>query len=117
MTLSYIKELAERVVSLERASGAATYTPAAQGMPMTDFNAYSPSSDFIGSETRKRAHSMADGGQGFASGAEQLQNYAKGYTPTMSSAQPDGTFYRGTFDPSQGMSGDISSLGVEPIDE
>lgn len=60
---------------------------------------------------------MTDGGHGFGSGAEQLQNYAKGYIPNMSSAPPDGTFYRSTFDPSQGMSGDISSLGAEPIDE
>lgn len=60
---------------------------------------------------------MADGSQGFGNGAEQLQNYAKGYTPNMSSAQPDGTFYRGAFDPSQGLTGDASILGVEPIDE
>ena len=60
---------------------------------------------------------MAEGSQGLGGGAEQLQNYAKGYTPSMSSAAQDGAFYRGTFDPSQGMSGDIGSLGNEPIDE
>ena len=60
---------------------------------------------------------MAEGSQGLESGAEQLQNFAKGYTPSMSSVVQDGTFYRGTFDPSQGMSGDIGSLGGEPIDE
>lgn len=114
---SYIKELAERVVSLERASGTLPYTHAAGGMPMADFNAYSPSNEFMGSEPRKRTHSMADGSQGFGSAAEQLQTYAKGYTPNMSSTAPEGPFFRGAFDPSQSMGGDISSLGGEPIDE
>ena len=104
-------------MSLERASGAVPYTPTAHGITTTDFNAYSPSPDFLESETRKRTHSMADGSQGFGSGAEQLQSYAKGYTPNMSSAASDSAFYRGAFDPSQGMSGDIGSLGSEPIDE
>ncbi len=113
---SYIKELAERVVSLERASSTNNYTPSAHGLPIADFNAYSPSPDFMGPESRKRTHSMVDGSQGFGQAAEQLQSFAKGYTPSMGTGQ-DGTFYRGGYDPSQSLTTDIGSLGGEPIDE
>ena len=113
---SYIKELAERVVSLERASGATPYTPIAHGLT-ADFNTYSPSPDFLGPDGRKRSHSAVDGSQNLGSSAEQLQTFAKGYTPNMSSAAQDGANYRSDFDPSQGMSGDVGSLGGEPIDE
>ena len=60
---------------------------------------------------------MVDGSQGFGNGAEQLQSFAKGYTPSMSSVAQDGAFYRGGFDPSQGLAGDLANLGGEPIDE
>ena len=60
---------------------------------------------------------MVEGAQGFGNGAEQLQGFAKGYTPSMTSVTQDGAFYRGAFDPSQSLAGDIESLGSEPIDE
>ena len=60
---------------------------------------------------------MVEGAQGFGNGAEQLQSFAKGFTPSMSSVAQAGGFYRGGFDPSQGLAGDIGSLGGEPIDE
>ena len=74
MTLSYIKELAERVTRLE-------YTPQSSNLsyslPNTDGQGYSP--EFQTPNQRKRTHSMADEG---VFRVDQLREYAAGTEPT-----------------------------------
>lgn len=112
---SYIKELAERVHLLENRTGVDS-SPFQQGFP--DVNAYSPSPDFLSSENRKRTHSTAEASQAFPDGPEQLQQFAKGYMPSISSAAgQEGQFPYSIADPSRSLSVDLAQLGTEPIDE
>ena len=105
---SYIKELAERVQVLEHQSS----IPFQPGPTFpADVNAYSPSPDFMGSESRKRTHSMTEG----------TQNFGPGFTPNMtsSSAQmPDSTFvFPGGMDPMRNMGNEVEGVEAEGVDE
>ena len=115
--LSYIKDLAERVQMLEHRNENPQQTPGFS----YDLNAYSPSPDYMGSDPRKRTHSMTEGANAVTPGSEHIQNFGKGYTPNMTCSNPlipDAAYaFPEGFDPLRNASNDMDGLSSSSFDE